>query len=398
MSLPRPSFSFAIPSIFDGTLLDCRLYHPKLTRPSGNADAAIVAHPYAPLGGSYDDPVVSDIADILLRAGFIVCLFNLRGAGNSGGRTSWSSKPELSDYVSFYGFVLHYVQGLDSFLKRTSVLESEAGTPGLRSEANAMPQQPTLILGGYSYGSLLVTHLPPVDQVIGIFRQPCNGSSEAVIRDRAADLSRKQAKRIEEQKIHGRGRQRQSRSANLATPASLSVAVGDESTSRRTSRDSRRSLDLEGIRKSFDQARARMHFGRTESCSDAEEEKLDDIPITAPFIEYLLVSPLLPPVSNFLTMFSRPILESRTGEYATQPHDLQLTLRRTLAIFGDSDTFTSKRKLRKWTVALTKASESRFKFEEIKGAGHFWRHIEEQQMMHTAISRWLHSGKSIQSE
>ncbi|KAL9623079.1 MAG: hypothetical protein Q9160_002593 [Pyrenula sp. 1 TL-2023] len=398
MALPSPSFSFALPSVFDGTLLDCHLYHSKPTRSPENSNAAIVAHPYAPLGGSYDDPVVSDIANVLLREGYIVCLFNLRGAGKSGGRTSWSSKPELSDYVSFYGFMLHYVQGIGLYSKKNFIVEAEADAPRIGSEANTMPQQQTLILGGYSYGSLLVTHLPPVEQVIDIFRQPCNGSSEAVIRDRAVDLSKRWAKRLEEQKAHGRGRQRQSRSPNIATSASLSVAVGDESTGRRTSRDSRRSLDLEGIRKSFDQARARIHFGRMESCSDSEEEKLDEIQIATPSIQHLLVSPLLPPVSNFLTMFSRPFLESRTREHANHSHNPQLTLKPTLAIFGDSDTFTSKRKLRKWAETLTKAPGSRFDFEEIEGAGHFWRHTEEQQTMQMAIGRWLHSEKSTHYE
>ena len=39
---------------------------------------AIVAHPYAPLGGSYDDPVVQIAVSVLLRTGFVVGTFNLR--------------------------------------------------------------------------------------------------------------------------------------------------------------------------------------------------------------------------------------------------------------------------------------------------------------------------------
>ncbi len=40
--------------------------------------AAIVAHPYAPLGGCYDDPVVDVVASTILKAGFIVGTFNFR--------------------------------------------------------------------------------------------------------------------------------------------------------------------------------------------------------------------------------------------------------------------------------------------------------------------------------
>jgi alpha/beta superfamily hydrolase len=41
-------------------------------------NAAIVAHPYAPLGGCYDDPVVASMGNALLDAGYIVGTFNFR--------------------------------------------------------------------------------------------------------------------------------------------------------------------------------------------------------------------------------------------------------------------------------------------------------------------------------
>ena len=40
--------------------------------------AAIIAHPYAPLGGSFDDHVVSETTKLLLDHGFIVGTFNFR--------------------------------------------------------------------------------------------------------------------------------------------------------------------------------------------------------------------------------------------------------------------------------------------------------------------------------
>src|SRR5438309_7504 len=73
--------NFTIPSIHDDTTLDCRLYHPKQQPESDLLDAtkaAIVAHPYAPLGGCYDDPVVASIGKVLLKAGYIVGTFNFR--------------------------------------------------------------------------------------------------------------------------------------------------------------------------------------------------------------------------------------------------------------------------------------------------------------------------------
>ena len=37
-----------------------------------------MAHPYAPMGGCYDDPVVGIAAAQLLKEGFIVCTLNFR--------------------------------------------------------------------------------------------------------------------------------------------------------------------------------------------------------------------------------------------------------------------------------------------------------------------------------
>ena len=82
--MAEATFSFTIPSIHDDTILDCRLYLPP---PLSNLDApqyrnglvgAIVAHPYAPLGGSYDDPVVLAVVKELLKQGCFVGTFNFR--------------------------------------------------------------------------------------------------------------------------------------------------------------------------------------------------------------------------------------------------------------------------------------------------------------------------------
>ena len=81
MGLPSPTFTFTIPSIHDDTILDCRLY---LSRKYSALEfgrvpkAAIIAHPYAPLGGCYDDPVVDSVGELLLKTGYVVGTFNFR--------------------------------------------------------------------------------------------------------------------------------------------------------------------------------------------------------------------------------------------------------------------------------------------------------------------------------
>ena len=83
--LPEPTLTFTIPSVHDDTTLDCRIYNPlhgvldaidsdEQWHPKG----AIFAHPYAPLGGCFDDPIVLSMTEEVLRQGFIVGTFNFR--------------------------------------------------------------------------------------------------------------------------------------------------------------------------------------------------------------------------------------------------------------------------------------------------------------------------------
>lgn len=80
-----PVYVFTIPSLADSLPLDCRIYHPLCLEAPEDNDAslwnkrgAIVAHPYAPLGGNMDDAVVMEVVNILLKLDFVVMTFNFR--------------------------------------------------------------------------------------------------------------------------------------------------------------------------------------------------------------------------------------------------------------------------------------------------------------------------------
>ncbi|KJK78360.1 hypothetical protein H634G_06533, partial [Metarhizium anisopliae BRIP 53293] len=153
--LPEPALSFTIPSLHDGTVLDCRVYHPASLAaanpraPPWERHAAVVAHPYAPMGGCYDDPTLDSVAAALLRTGYLVATFNFRGAGHSAGRTSWTARPERDDYASVVGFTVHYAHFLDPFAD---------GAP--------RRQRPVLLMGGYSYGAMVTAQMPPLDRLL----------------------------------------------------------------------------------------------------------------------------------------------------------------------------------------------------------------------------------------
>lgn len=107
--LPEPALTFTIPSLRDGTVLDCRVYHPasltstKVSTRSWQRHAAVLAHPYAPLGGSYDDSILESVAARLLRAQFLVGTFNFRWAKLLRAKTpkEQDSRYHSTDWLSF---------------------------------------------------------------------------------------------------------------------------------------------------------------------------------------------------------------------------------------------------------------------------------------------------------
>ena len=78
-------------------------------------------------------------------------LIVIRGAGKSKGRTSWTGKPEISDYMSVAGFLIQYLDQLE-------VNAVADGTDEIH-----------LVLGGYSYGSLIASRLPEISSILAPF-------------------------------------------------------------------------------------------------------------------------------------------------------------------------------------------------------------------------------------
>ncbi|RDW87489.1 hypothetical protein BP5796_03183 [Coleophoma crateriformis] len=323
--LPPPTIVFTIPSIHDDTVLDCRVYHPLRLNPSTVSQvsapwekkAAIVAHPYAPLGGCYDDAVVDIVASTILKQGFIVGTFNFRGAGSSKGATSWSSKPEQGDYISMIGFMRYYMHFLAPPTRRHLSLghspfvhvlndDSEAiRTPPPESDHTSGPSAPApttttssnslLILAGYSYGGLITTCLPPLSSptLLPLFNTPQHGSPHAEIRLRAQNLATQQ-----NEMLQTRFEALVSQSAPISPlrsehghisiddngkfpKATLGVRMGGEEDLRRSSHEShqpRRSFTIEAperVRMSLDKVRSLARTNRFPCQRDGSSGSMD---------------------------------------------------------------------------------------------------------------------------
>jgi hypothetical protein len=319
-----------------------------------------------------------------------------RGAGDSGGRSSWTARPELADYVSFYGFMIYYLNELEGGggvssalgLKEPSEIVSSPSQSAPSSNRDELLDQasPVLVLGGYSYGSMITTHLPPVDVVLDAFRFVVVGSAESEVLSRASSLSGRTNKEQAARTLRS-GRSLDVRDAIRSSLHCTAIGgPNSENGSRRSSRDSRRSI--EGLRRSFSKKVGSKCDGTENEPEIIETVPTKDVPV--PDIRYLLISPLLPPISSFATMFSKITFTPRESSRVSYNNfDVKLTTRPSLAIYGDQDFFTSGRKLRKWCETLTSKPGSTFRFAEIAGAGHFWHEEGSASSMRSAVRDWL---------
>ena len=255
-----------------------------------------------------------------------------------------------------------------------------------------------LVVGGYSYGSLLAINLPSIENILRHFEDVAHGTAEAECRLRALALSTRWISEV---------RQDRDRGGNLKVPDTTerhtrTVSVGGEESEpgTRKSRDSRRSIDV--VRRSVERSRAKLGYRKSiqilAPSSPSLEENLAHVGISHPKTYYLLISPLLPPISTFATMFTK-LGVSRKAQDQSSKHDStshrlhsenhKLQKHPTLAIYGDKDFFTSQKKLRKWAEQLNEASESQFRFSEIQGAGHFWREVGVEGQLRGVIRNWI---------
>ena len=258
-------------------------------------------------------------------------------------------------------------------------------------------QSITIILGGYSYGSLLASHLPTIDLILQGYAKIAKGSAEAEIRLRAQTLSTQWNKESYKHDVVERGRSLGAHTPSGCSSRNLGIVFGGEESepgSRRASRDSNRSMEF--IRRSVDRSRRKLGPRTRSNETNAEgEEHLDISNMPEPQTCYLLISPLLPPISLFATMFSR---FSKTSEdvdhhfgsrHPSAALDETLVRHPTLAVYGDKDFFTSPKRLRRWAQGLADQPHSLFRFKEIRNAGHFWQEDGVEAQMRVCITEWL---------
>ncbi|KAG6034946.1 hypothetical protein E4U40_003224 [Claviceps sp. LM458 group G5] len=458
--LPEPALTFTIPSLHDGTRLDCRIYHPAslaATNPSASPwkkHAAVLAHPYAPMGGSYDDPVLGSVAATLLEAGYLVGTFNFRGAGHSAGRTSWTARPERDDYASMIGFTAHYVHFLDPFSRLVQSNAKDENSDVMKGLTDAAEQATTrppfsssekieppslLLMGGYSYGAMVTMRLPPIEDLLLRFSSPAADSDVAQIRLRAQHLAEQQ------NLILGSVRTSILQAQNPRNPQrqySGGVRVGgnerewsprrshDGQSRRRISLDTedraRRGVhDLMGKRTAHSSGhhwhRGQRRSRSTSSCAEfrdgrplwdsrasetaaaaagspektcgAEQEaQLEQLPVLSHFVVPRPAYVLISPLQGLVThLATMSFLPAFGNQKIDDAAQKKLVHNPTLAVFGDNDLFVPVGKLRSWTTKLSSRDGSKFTACEVCHAGHFWTEEGAMADMNGSVGAFANS-------
>ena len=275
-----------------------------------------------------------------------------------------------------------------------------------QSEPPSTSAETIIVFGGYSYGSMICLNLPSSSDIISHFLNPSQGSSQAEIRLRATHLSEQKNRDCKfTQRKHGA----ESFDELPAEPFHSVKFGGNESeaSSRHPPRHSHRGFGA--VRTSFDMPRIK-HGSKRHSAEDSQSlpacsnlQGATESSVSQNLrCSYLLISPLLPPISTFATMFTK-LKAPQAPSGIKKPHSHEkydpvtststkrLTENPTLAIYGDQDFFTSHKKLRRWAESLKQVTGSCFEFHEIAGAGHFWHEDGAELQMKIFIRAWLES-------
>lgn len=254
--------------------------------------------------------------------------------------------------------------------------------PTMRQMRQSLPGQiPLVILGGYSYGSLILKHLPPVPSILQRFQTPLSGS--------AADEGLLRAHKLADQSNlewinHAQDAEREHRRRYHEHKTSLTI--GGEETNpdkRRSSREVKRSLDVPRSLDLGHRLRSLSHRRRRygDSTDSFDHTKVN---IAIPEIRYLLVSPLTAPISTL----AAPALGSKLWSRSTDTSSSGIGNFVSLAIYGDQDIFASAKKIRDWSDNLRAQHGPAFSSVEIAGAGHFWVEQGVEAQLRAALKGW----------
>lgn len=264
-----------------------------------------------------------------------------------------------------------------------------------------------LILGGYSYGSLVVTQLPSTSEILAMFRETQVSNWVSDILKRAKDLAHEtnislsnQADtrgRLPDPSIRRQHKRQSSSQHSIVYGGSDSPSPADRHSTDFVHKGmevpARIKHAMHRNHKHSSPSTPKLSRGSSErTISTGNVPTLESLPHV--LTHYLLISPLLPPLSNLLSLSTLNLMFWRHADHIAH----NLVRHPTLVIFGTKDVFTSSHKLDTWCKKMNALSsqtagpdgKSCFRWKKVEGAGHFWReHGVEAQLTHS-LRGWVH--------
>jgi hypothetical protein len=110
-------------------------------------------------------------------------------------------------------------------------------------------------------------------------------------------------------------------------------------------------------------------------------------------VRYLLISPVLIPLSTFLPPLGLPSILALIGMHDGTTEDAKgagfmSLLTSSLVLFGTKDNFTSAKKLQQWAEKLARRADGRLQWHALDDAGHFWREAGAITALEVKIALW----------
>ncbi|KAJ2082351.1 hypothetical protein H4R24_001656 [Coemansia sp. RSA 988] len=173
-----------VPSRLDGRALEAvvalaadRSDHDEGAANAVQATKAVVyLHPYPPLGGQLRNNVLHELGCVMERRVAVSVAFNLRGAGRSEGRTSWTGASEQEDLRSVLDMlcarrlILHpryhsqaECSALRAQMRARGLLppDDDTAANSTRLDMVTLPPVTSTLLCGYSYGAVIASAIAP---------------------------------------------------------------------------------------------------------------------------------------------------------------------------------------------------------------------------------------------
>ncbi|KAJ2548500.1 hypothetical protein EV175_004806 [Coemansia sp. RSA 1933] len=170
-SLDIPCF---VASRLDGRALEALVTVSAEPAADARGRAVVYVHPYAPLGGQFRNNVVHELRSRLDRRVAVSIALNMRGAGGSEGKTSWTGAAEHEDLCTVLdmlrdGRLLLHARRHSAADRRLLLVRMQA-RGHLAPDADVdsvegvpLPAVSHTLLCGYSYGSVIAASVRASD-------------------------------------------------------------------------------------------------------------------------------------------------------------------------------------------------------------------------------------------